>query len=82
LTPENYDKIVEKVALLVIDTAERLSGCIEIMFEKVFVTFDFKGSFEDVVVLDEKLNCCAVVTTQQSVVLYTLQCTQTLSFQL
>jgi translation initiation factor 4G len=43
LTPENYEKIVEKVALLVIDTEERLSGCIDIIFEKVLVTFEFES---------------------------------------
>jgi hypothetical protein len=45
LTPENYDKIVEKVALLVIDTEDRLAGCIEIIFEKVFMMFQFKDCF-------------------------------------
>lgn len=39
LTPQKFETLISQVTELKIDSVERLTGCIDLVFEKVFVLF-------------------------------------------
>ncbi|XP_062563157.1 eukaryotic translation initiation factor 4 gamma 1 isoform X2 [Armigeres subalbatus] len=45
LTPDNFDKLVQQVKSFVIDTDERLDGCIKLIFEKAIAEPNFSEAY-------------------------------------
>lgn len=45
LTPENFEKLVQQVKSFVIDTDERLDGCIKLVFEKAISEPNFSEAY-------------------------------------
>ncbi|XP_055589382.1 eukaryotic translation initiation factor 4 gamma 1-like [Uranotaenia lowii] len=45
LTPDNFSKLVEQVKTYVIDTEDRLDGCIKILFEKAIMEPNFTDTY-------------------------------------
>lgn len=45
LTPDNFDKLVQQVKSFVIDTDDRLDGCIKLVFEKAIAEPNFSEAY-------------------------------------